>query len=350
MEKYIPGQSNHSELDVFYSWWHRATPHECWPMETSGTTGPPKIIYHSRQILEDVAQRTAKKLNYKTGDCTFLVLDISRTGGLMAFIRALENEQPIFICKSGIRGFLNEWKKITDRHHVSLTPPYLDAWLKENEELPQTSASILIGGAPVTPRLASKLINRTFILESYGMTETASMVAARQISPVMESHFMAIPPVKIFEGIDQTVVIQWEGGICHTQDLGKFYPNETFTIIGRKQRILNKGGLKIQIETIENMVRDFIQNDQVWIMGWPDSFWIEVPAIISTEKPPDKTLLNLLRDKITQKHNKHYVPLKWIQIEIQEKKILSGKPPIQVNKLIHKALESGNIQVTELFN
>ncbi len=43
-----------------------------------------------------------------------------------------------------------------------------------------------------------------------------------------------------------------------TNDIAQLHPDGTFSILGRKDNIINTGGIKVQIESVEEALRSII--------------------------------------------------------------------------------------------
>ena len=43
-----------------------------------------------------------------------------------------------------------------------------------------------------------------------------------------------------------------------TNDIARIYPDGSFTILGRKDNVINSGGIKVQAEEIEKLLQSFI--------------------------------------------------------------------------------------------
>jgi len=91
------------------------------------------------------------------------------------------------------------------------------------------------------------------------MTETLSHIALRKLSGEDASdYYMPFPSVKLSLSTEGTLVIDAPlvcDEILYTNDIVDLQPDGRFKIIGRKDNIINSGGIKMQIEVLEDKIR-----------------------------------------------------------------------------------------------
>lgn len=133
---------------------------------------------------------------------------------------------------------------------------------EEKEKLKQTDILIIGGGAiDETLEAEIKQLPRA-VYSTYGMTETLSHIALRRLNGESASeHYYPFPSVKLSLSPEDTLVIEAPlvcDEILQTNDIARIYPDGSFTILGRKDNVINSGGIKIQAEEIEKLLRPFI--------------------------------------------------------------------------------------------
>ena len=94
------------------------------------------------------------------------------------------------------------------------------------------------------------------------MTETLSHIALRRLNGETASkHYYPFPSVELSLSAESTLVIKAPlicGEVLQTNDIACIYPDGSFTIAGRKDNVINSGGIKIQAEEMEKRLRPFI--------------------------------------------------------------------------------------------
>ena len=151
---------------------------------------------------------------------------------------------------------------------------------------------IFVGGGPVWPELAAAAAQAGLRLSlSYGMTETAAMVAA-----VRPEEFLAgarscggvLPHAAITLDADGRVGIAGEsvflgygsseraGKIFWTEDLGRWDERGHLEILGRRDAVIITGGKKVQPQDVEAALRASGEFSDVAVIGVPDAEWGEI--------------------------------------------------------------------------
>ena len=133
---------------------------------------------------------------------------------------------------------------------------------EEKERLEQTDILIIGGGAVDDSLEAEMSALPTAIYSTYGMTETLSHIALRRLNgDTASKHYYPFPTVELSLSAESTLVIKAPlicGEVLQTNDIACLYPDGSFTIAGRKDNVINSGGIKIQAEEMEKRLRPFI--------------------------------------------------------------------------------------------
>ena len=100
------------------------------------------------------------------------------------------------------------------------------------------------------------------VYSTYGMTETLSHIALRRLNgPEASPYYHPFPSVTLSLSPENTLVID-APLVCDerlvTNDVARLLPDGSFAIIGRKDNIINSGGIKIQIEEVEERLRPYL--------------------------------------------------------------------------------------------
>jgi O-succinylbenzoic acid--CoA ligase len=168
---------------------------------------------------------------------------------------------------------------------------------------------LIVGGGKVSARLEKRVQDLdTEIYETYGMTETITHVAARQINfsknQTEKIPFRAMKKVK-FEIDDRDCLIinapKLSEEPIFTNDIVKLISHKKFFWKGRFDRVINSGGIKIFPEQVERKLEPFISR-RFFITGLPhDSLGERVVLFIESDFSEDA--LKDLEDTISSAEN-----------------------------------------------
>lgn len=213
---------------------------------TSGSSGDPKAVPHTLQNHLAAAQAANTHAPLASGDCWRCDLPFYHVGGLAIIFRCvLAGAALAFTDKAAVT-------------HLSLVPTQLKRMLRGN--MPGRLKRILLGGAPLPSSLIEEACRRGLpIASSYGMTETASQIAATPPGEAVRGagRVMSHAEVKISEqgeirvrGASVSAACLAEDGWLHTGDCGRLEAGILY-VEGRMDRQFISGGENIQPEEIE---------------------------------------------------------------------------------------------------
>ena len=230
-------------------------------LNTSGSTGLPKQIQLERRVLRWSAEATKNSLNLDN-EQIFCCLPVQKTGGFMQLIRALCFNWEIHFVNASNNPFKGE--DLANYTLTSLTPSQLSTILKNGDELCKFR-NVLIGGAPI-PKETSELLKQwneknpqTTFWETYGMTETASHVALKNLSRG-EVQFKPQNGVELETNNGKLLIrIKALGLVVHTNDIVKIV-DDGFEIVGRADNVINTGGIKLHPEIIEPQIAEILKS------------------------------------------------------------------------------------------
>jgi O-succinylbenzoic acid--CoA ligase len=224
------------------------------------------------------------------------VLPAYHVSGLMARVRCAE---------TGGRHVAWSWKRLESGERpeldlaqgdwvLSLVPtqvqrllvsPEAVAWLRDFKV-------IFIGGGPVWPELADSAARAGLRLSlSYGMTETAAMVAALRPEDFLagaRSCGGVLPHARITLDENGRIGIAGESvflgyglseraeEIFWTEDIGRWDERGYLAILGRRDAVIITGGKKVQPQEVEAALRASGEFSDVAVIGVPDAEWGEI--------------------------------------------------------------------------
>lgn len=231
-------------------------------VHTSGSTGTPKEFTVRKEQMMQSAMLTCSFLHLQKGDNALLCMPLQYIAGKMVVVRAL------------IAG-LNLILRTPSGHPLAevTTPLRFAAMIplqvyntlqvpEEKERLCRTDI-LIIGGGAIDKELEAVIRPLPNIVYStYGMTETLSHIALRRLNgPDASSAYTPFPSVRLSLSADDTLIID-APLVCDetlvTNDIARIHPDSSFTILGRKDNTINTGGIKVQIECVEEILRSII--------------------------------------------------------------------------------------------
>lgn len=185
----------------------------------------------------------------------------------MQLIRALHFGWEIYFVSPKSNPF--EGEETSEYSFTSVTPMQLDVVLNENPESLVSFKNILVGGAKIGADLLQKIqkwndsSRNTTIWETYGMTETASHIALKNLTK-NEAYFKTQEGVKVNSKEDRLGIEIKELNLnLDTNDLAELH-EDGFAILGRRDNVINSGGIKIHPESIEPQIADILESIRIF--------------------------------------------------------------------------------------
>lgn len=244
------------DIDEFLADWHSESPTLL--VHTSGSTGKPKPMLVEKRRMEASARITCGFLGLKAGDTALLCLSLDYIAGKMMVVRALTCGLRLIAEPPGSHPLG------VDRHIDFAAMVPMQVWnslqVPEERERLRQIRNLIIGGGAIDEKMEQQL--RDFphaVWSTYGMTETLSHIALRRLNG-REVSLWYTP----FEGVrlslteDGCLVIDAPAvhdGPLVTNDIAELRSDGAFRILGRKDNVVCSGGVKIQMEEVEQLLR-----------------------------------------------------------------------------------------------
>ena len=259
-------------VEEFIAEWHSDSAYV--RVQTSGSTGAPKPMLVEKRRMQNSARITCDFLGLKAGDTALLCMSLDYIAGKMMVVRSLERGLRLLAVEPSGHPLM----ALADRIDFAAMVP-LQVWntLQVPEERARLEGikHLIIGGGAIDEAMADEL--RAFpnaVWSTYGMTETLSHIALRRISgPEASEWYTPFPTVKLSTNDEGCLVID-APEVCAqtlvTNDIVELKPDARFRIRGRKDNVICSGGIKIQIEEVEQALKKYVR----------------VPYIISKRKDP----------------------------------------------------------------
>jgi len=238
---------------------------------TSGSTGQPKSIVISRERLYMSAKMTGDWLKLNKGDTALLSLPPTYIAGAMVVVRALVHDLSLIL----VEPCQNPLSQIppTAIHLASFVPTQWATMIESGVQFSdyfQRAKGILLGGTSVPESLRKDYGFPVY--ETYGMTETVSHIAFRTWN---QSLYQTLPGIQIAQNEDDCLLIcapVTENKWIETRDIVEINASGRFSLIGRLDRVINSGGIKLQPEKIETVYLS-LTSLPLFVAGIPDNFW-----------------------------------------------------------------------------
>ncbi len=239
-----------SILDVMERWYDTST---SMGVHTSGSTGDPKYIVHSKVSMAQSAYNTIHFLQLSKGINAGLCLPSQAISGMMMIVRAILGDWNLHAIKPSvdIQPFIG-----VDMDFIALTPPQMHYSINKHLDFTRTIKTIIIGGAQVSALLLSAIKGLPCrVFETYGMTETITHVALRPLNGSEEDGlFSALPDIHFACDKDSALIINvayLDVKRIFTNDIVKLHSPYRFEWLGRRDNVVNSGGIKLYPEKIE---------------------------------------------------------------------------------------------------
>ncbi|MEP2023374.1 MAG: AMP-binding protein [Reichenbachiella sp.] len=305
-------------IDFITQWQHN---HDTFQFQTSGSTGVPKSIDVSRSQIVASASATIEFLQLKKSDTALICLEPNFVASLMMAARCLANDMDLIVQKPSS----NPLKTLKEPIDFASFVPVQIYKMIEDGTIHQLKSieNILIGGAPLTSSAFEQLSNiDTNIYATYGMTETVSHIALMPIKgKFIEAEYQALPGIFLKQDDADCLMIQ--GAVTNnewlqTNDIVELTDSNKFRWLGRRDHVINSGGIKIHPEQLEKIIEGFIDSD--FIISWKANDKLGSECIIITEgQPLQENKLHEIQQVISIKFSKKHIPKQALAVKSFER-------------------------------
>ena len=273
----------------------------CLQVHTSGSTGKPKNMLVEKMRMMNSARITCDFLNLKAGNTALLCMSADYIAGKMMIVRSIERElclvsekpcgHPLSDEALATASRLNFKRTSADSlkatiteegaYHLDNDDAHLDndgahplfcfaamvpMQVYNSLQIPKERARLarikhlIIGGGAIDDALAAELKTLpNAVWSTYGMTETLSHIALRRLNgPDASLWYTPFDSVQVQLNDEGCLVIDAPQVTPHpiiTNDIAEIVttPHTRFRIKGRKDNVICSGGIKIQIEEVEDL-------------------------------------------------------------------------------------------------
>lgn len=250
------------DAETFLREWYNDKPYVV--VHTSGSTGIPKSIQLGKDLMARSARRTISFFDIQKGDRLHLPLSVDYIAGKMMLVRGEVAGAEVTIEEPSNHVLANydigSARCSRPIKLISLVPSQIPDMLERIDEVPEIR-NILVGGAAI-PVSTREMLVRSGIpsYESYGMTETASHVAIRRITEDPDQPFEMLEGISCFMTAKGTLGIKEGTMVVETNDVAEILSETQFIFKGRKDNIINSGGIKLYPEEIERKLAPIMES------------------------------------------------------------------------------------------
>ena len=339
-------------LEDFFSEWNKDSDRVL--VHTSGSTGKPKPMMVEKKRMLNSARITCDFLGLKPGDSALLCMSLDYIAGKMVVVRSIERHlHLISVSPSGhplkdinlkdangkdVNGEITFAAMVPMQVYNTLQVP------EERERLTHIR-HLIIGGGAIDASLEKELQalpGNIAIWSTYGMTETLSHIALRRINGAEASEwYQPFDSVKISQTDEGCLVIDAPLVCAETLvtndivEIESYIYNKVektrFRIKGRKDNVICSGGIKIQIEEVEALLKPHLEKPFM-IAKKKDEKFGEIAVLLTEDediKKVEATVRRLLSDE-SEKSSDHKKYKYWIPKEFRYVEHLplteTGKP------------------------
>lgn len=235
-------------------------------LATSGSTGTPKFIKASKSQMVNSSLLTANFFSLNEGDTALCCLPLRYIAGKMMLVRAFVLGLQIEVVSPSKRPL--ELASGTYFDFCAMVPMQLQNSIQSLDKI----KTLIVGGAAVPTSLYKQINSSCKIYETFGMTETLSHVAIRRFS-INSLYFQALKGVNF--SVDSRNCLIIDAPKLHpkkltTNDVVQLKGEKKFKWLGRIDRVVNSGGVKLHPEIIESKIAVQISN-RFFVSSIPDS-------------------------------------------------------------------------------
>ena len=327
-------------LEDFLSEWNNDSDRVL--VHTSGSTGKPKPMMVEKKRMLNSARITCDFLGLKPGDSALLCMSLDYIAGKMVVVRSIERHlHLISVSPSGHPLKDIDLKDVNGEITFAAMVPmqvYNTLQVPEERERLTHIRHLIIGGGAIDASLEKELQalpGNIAIWSTYGMTETLSHIALRRINGVEASEwYQPFDSVKISQTEEGCLVIDAPLVCAETLvtndivEIESYIYNKVektrFRIKGRKDNVICSGGIKIQIEEVEEFLKPHLEKPFMLAKKKDEKFG-EIAVLLTEDedlKNVEATIRRLLSGKSDNsnkssesKSHKYWIPREYLHVD-----------------------------------
>ena len=332
-------------LEDFLSEWNNDSDRVL--VHTSGSTGKPKPMMVEKKRMLNSARITCDFLGLKPGDSALLCMSLDYIAGKMVVVRSIERHLHLISVSPSGHPLKNiDLKDVNGKDvngeitFAAMVPIQVYNTLQVPEERERLThiRHLIIGGGAIDAALEQELRSlpgNIAIWSTYGMTETLSHIALRRINGAEASEwYQPFDSVKISQTEEGCLVIDAPQVCAETLvtndivEIESYIYNKVeklrFRIKGRKDNVICSGGIKIQIEEVEALLKPHLEKPFMLAKKKDEKFG-EIAVLLTEDedlKKVEATIRRLLSGKSDDsnkssesKSHKYWIPREFRYVE-----------------------------------
>ena len=332
-------------LEDFLSEWNNDSDRVL--VHTSGSTGKPKPMMVEKKRMLNSARITCDFLGLKPGDSALLCMSLDYIAGKMVVVRSIERHLHLISVSLSGHPLKNiDLKDVNGKDvngeitFAAMVPMQVYNTLQVPEERERLThiRHLIIGGGAIDASLEKELQalpGNIAIWSTYGMTETLSHIALRRINGAEASEwYQPFDSVKISQTEEGCLVIDAPLVCAETLvtndivEIESYIYNKVektrFRIKGRKDNVICSGGIKIQIEEVEALLKPHLEKPFMLAKKKDEKFG-EIAVLLTEDedlKKVEATIRRLLSGKSDDsnkssesKSHKYWIPREFRYVE-----------------------------------
>jgi len=312
--------TDHEKKAILFcqSWFSNKTDFD---FHTSGSTGIPKKISFKRKQLVASALLTAKALQLQPGNTSLVCLDVDFIAGAMMLVRGMEIGMNMIIRSPSA----DPVETISEHIDFAALVPYQVVHLLQHDISKfLLLEKVIVGGAPLNQETIEALqtLSSQFYA-TYGMTETITHVALQKLNGSdRQDYFQMLPGINA--SVDDRGCLIIEPGhlgieAVITNDIVELISNNKFKWIGRYDRVINSGGVKVNPEKIEkklqNIFKELKIHNRYFVGSIADEKLGQQVVLVVESKALGTDVEENIFNELIRTLNKYEVPKKIFSIE-----------------------------------
>jgi O-succinylbenzoic acid--CoA ligase len=260
-------------------------------VNTSGSTGKPKNIKIKKKAMLSSAESTGQFFDLPAKTKALHCLSSDFIAGKLMWVRAIHLGWHIDVVaptSTPLASISNSYD------FAAMVPLQVQNSLQDLHSI----KTLIIGGAPISYTLGKAIQQlKTKCFQTYGMTETITHIAIKNLNNLKDEHYHCLPKVKVSVDSKSCLIIQVayiSDELIKTNDVVRLISDSEFQWIGRFDNVINSAGIKLYPEQIEAKLASIISKPFI-IGSIPDDIFGEklVLLIENEQEIPDLSTLIL---------------------------------------------------------
>lgn len=252
-------------------------------VQTSGSTGIPKQIKLKKEQVRNSAEATIGYFKLVPNTKALLCLSSQYIAGKMMLVRAMVGGWDLYT----VEPEKNPLKNTSIQFDFTAMVPF--QVFHSIADLHKVG-KIIIGGGAIPQNLEKRLQQEeTLAYATYGMTETISHIAIRQVNGQdRSSTFKALPEVSFSQTSEGCLKIdapRISDEIQVTNDVVHLLSPSEFQFLGRIDNVINTGGVKIYPEEVERKLSAHIEKPFFIASETDDALGHKIILIVENNSP-----------------------------------------------------------------